>query len=246
VLYANFKCCIYFLSHRLEVVGNDNEDSDDDDSISPSSGSLGTIIESMWEKRRKKLDHPFAITGWALSVRPDVRADCLERMNGYHRSQIEIVVRKMHAVPGVNKDPWTIGKTEDEIVDEFWTEFKAFQKKQAPFDRAYIWNSKDIYEGKTWLWFEKYALPYTKVLGFVGCRVTSKTLGIGPCERSWGALKSIKTGQRLQINGESIEIEKRTILLTTGLLNNARIERQANEKIDAKGPNATLSMDDLK
>ena len=41
----------------------------------------------------------------------------------------------------------------------------------------------------------KYSIPYTTVLGYVACRVTSKLCGIGPAERSWGAVKQIKTGQ---------------------------------------------------
>jgi hypothetical protein len=79
---------------------------------------------------------------------------------------------------------------------------------------------------------------------FVGCRVTSKTLGIGPCERSWGALKSIKTGKRSAIKAESIE--KRTILYTTAFLNNARIDREQYEKMDCSDPQAAFCIDALK
>jgi len=48
------------------------------------------------------------------------------------------------------------------------------------------------------------------VLGFVGCRVTSKLCWIGPAERSWGRVKNIKTGKRSHMSGESTE--KRSIL----------------------------------
>ena len=41
------------------------------------------------------------------------------------------------------------------------------------------------------LWHKKYSLPSTKVLGFVAFRVTSKILGIGSAERSWGYVKTI-------------------------------------------------------
>ena len=36
---------------------------------------------------------------------------------------------------------------------------------------------------------------FTKVLGFVACRVTSKVLGIGAAESSWGDVKTIKYGK---------------------------------------------------
>ena len=45
----------------------------------------------------------------------------------------------------------------------------------------------------------KYSLPFTKVLGFVACRVTSKVLGIGAADRSWGDVKTIKFGKDLPL-----------------------------------------------
>ena len=48
------------------------------------------------------------------------------------------------------------------------------------------------------------------MLGFVGCRVTSKLCGIGPAERSWGGVTNIKTGKRSHMCGELTE--KRSIL----------------------------------
>ena len=42
------------------------------------------------------------------------------------------------------------------------------------------------------MWHQEYSLPFTKVLVFVACIVTSKVLGIGAAERSWGDVKTIK------------------------------------------------------
>ena len=83
------------------------------------------------------------------------------------------------------------------------------------------------------IWHEKYSLPYTDVLGFVACRVTSKVLGIGPCERGWGDVKTIKTGMRSHMSGDSVE--KRTILYSTALVNQARIKREQDEKLGSEG-----------
>ena len=46
---------------------------------------------------------------------------------------------------------------------------------------------------------KKDSLPFTKVLGFVVCRVTSNFLGIGASERSWGDVKTIKSGKDLPL-----------------------------------------------
>ena len=82
--------------------------------------------------------------------------------------------------------------------DVFWTEYTAFDNKVGSYDYdESIWKSKDISDGNSHLWNQKYSLPFTKVLGFVACRVTSKFLGIGAEERSWGEVKTIKSGKDL-------------------------------------------------
>ena len=105
-------------------------------------------------------------------------------------------------------------------------------------------NTQNAVEGKSYPWHEKYALPYTSVLGFVACRVTSKTLGIGPCERKWASVKNIKTGSKLISGGESSE--KRSVLYATALINDARLRRKENENIESSGPNALFCDDDVK
>ena len=49
---------------------------------------------------------------------------------------------------------------------------------------------------------KKYSLPFTKVIGFVSSRVTSKVPGIGAAERSWGDIKTIISGKRSAINSD--------------------------------------------
>ena len=52
---------------------------------------------------------------------------------------------------------------------------------------------------------EIFFLPYTKVLGYVACRVSSKCLGIGSADRSWEDTKHIKSGKRSHMSAASIE-----------------------------------------
>ena len=72
----------------------------------------------------------------------------------------------------------------------FWSEYTNFNHKNDPFDsNELIWNIKYISDGNSHLWNKKYSLPSNRVIGFVDCRVTSKTLGIGYIECSWSDIK---------------------------------------------------------
>ena len=84
-------------------------------------------------------------------------------------------------------------KEPHETIDKFWSEYKRFNHKNDTFDRnEYICSSKYIRYANSHLWHQKYSLPSTKVLGFVPCSLTSKILGVGSAERSWGDVKTIK------------------------------------------------------
>ena len=95
------------------------------------------------------------------------------------------------------------GASEEEMavtLDLFCTEYTAFDNMIGSFDAGeFIWKIKDIRDGNSHLWHQKYSLPFTKVLGFVACRVSSKVLGIGAAKRSWGDVKTIKSGKYLPL-----------------------------------------------
>ena len=107
-------------------------------------------------------------------------------------------------------------------LEKFWSEYKYFNQKNDPFDRnKFIWNSKDTRDGSSRLCHQKYSLPSTKVLGFVAFRVTSKVLGIGSAERSWGDVKTIKPGKISAF--VSCIYEKQSIVCTSAYIEEARI-----------------------
>ena len=90
--------------------------------------------------------------------------------------------------------------------DIFWTEYTDFDNKIGSFDAdEFIWKSKDIKDDNSHLWHKKYSLPCTKVLGFFALRVTSKVIGIGAAEDSWGDVKTIKSGKRYDISSDVSE-----------------------------------------
>jgi len=226
-----------------DVTPHSAEDSEDEPEVDPGK-TLGDTALQLWNTRSIKLKHDYAIAGWAMSVSHEVREQAITNMKAEDREAIERVVRRLHVVPCPNKHPTIVGKSIDEIVDLFWDEFMTFQKKTKPFDNLARWNAAHAREGKSYLWHEKYSLPYTAVFGFVACRVTSKTLGIGPCERNWAAVKNIKSGKRINLGGESVE--KQALLHATSLINDARVKRKKYESIEVEGPNALFCDDDMK
>ena len=71
------------------------------------------------------------------------------------------------------------------------------------------------------MWHQKYSLPFTKVLGFFACRVISKVLGVGAAERSWGDVKTIKSGKISAISSDVSE--KQSIVYTSACIKSAII-----------------------
>jgi hypothetical protein len=227
-----------------------NEDDEDDDEDADDTASyqltLSGKIEWHWNHRKEKLEHEYAVTAWALCVMEDVRQDVSLRLNhagGKYRGAIETVVTRLHQLPCANPHPDVHQMTEGEIIDIFWNEFKAFQHKTEPFHQPARWTSSDVLNGRSHIWHEKYSLPYTKVLGYVACRVTSKLCGIGPAERCWSAVKQIKKDKRAHLSGESTE--KRSVIYMSAKQQEAKSLRDRMEKIDASGPSAMFGDDDI-
>jgi hypothetical protein len=187
-----------------------DDDNDDEDINSEHPKSFGRLLIWHWNKRKLRIEHEYAIAGWALCVLEDVLKDVLSRMNGDHQSAIDRVINRLHAPPCANTNPAVLSMTEADVLDTFWNEFKAYQNRTYPYDVASRWLSQDVVKGDSYLWHEKYSLRSTKVLGFLACRVTSKLCGIGAAERCWGGVKQIKTGKRSHLSGESTE--KRSII----------------------------------
>ena len=95
-------------------------------------------------------------------------------------------------------------------------------------DDEFIWKSKDIRDGNSNFWHQKYSLPFTKILGFVACIVTSKVLGIGAADRSWGDVKTIKS---VKISAISSDVsEKQSIVYTSSCIESAIIEQYHSDK----------------
>jgi hypothetical protein len=224
----------------------DSNDDDDDyeDGEEDIVLSFGRQFIWHWDKRKNKIEHEYAIAGWALCVMPEVRKDVAVRLTGFHRDAIAEVVRRLHLTPCPNTHPEIARMTPADIIDTFWNQYKSFQPCTHPFAEPSRWATVDVTQGNSFLWPEKYSFPYTIVLRYVGCRVTSNKLcGIGPAERSWGGVKNIKTGKRSHMSGESTE--KRSILYVSAKIQQSRIMCDRLEKLDAKENDAMFGDDDI-
>ena len=227
-----------------DELSDDGEVTDDDQIETPSNTtmSFGRQVTWHWNKRKQRIEHEYSIAAWALCVMASVWTDVRERLTGEHRDAIEKVVTRLHVPPCPNPNPTVHTMLPHEIIDTFWNEFKAFQNCTQPYHDMSRWASSDCLSGKSYLWHEKYSLPYTVVLGFVGCRVTSKLCGIGPAERSWGGVKQIKDGVRSHMGAESTE--KRSVIYVTAKIQESRMRQDQMEKFAAATGNDTMFGED--
>ena len=178
--------------------------------------SLSGMILQAWIKRMKPVNSDFAITSWALCVMPEIREDVQARMKGAQRLAIERAVTKLYA-HDVDADI-------PSILDTFWNEYKDFSNRTGCFSNPSRWTIPDAVDGKSHLWHKKYSLPYTSVLGNVACRTTSKVLGIGAAERSWGDVKHLKSNKRSHLGSDTTE--KQAVIYTSARLQEERFQRE--------------------
>jgi hypothetical protein len=80
-------------------------------------------------------------------------------------------------------------RSHNDTCDTLWTEWSNFSNKLDAFSSKRMRNSAPMVQGKSYVFHERYSLKVTTVLGYVACCVTSKVLGIGAAERSWGDVK---------------------------------------------------------
>ena len=144
-----------------------------------------------------------------LCVIPHIREDVFKNAQNNHNIQVNNIIKSLFD-----------GSTEKQLhetLDTFWSEYKNFNNNNDTFDsNEFIWNIKDICYGNSNIWHTKYSLPPTKVLGFLDFRVTSKIIGIGSADRSWGDVKKIKSG-KISALGSDI-YEKQSIVYTSACI----------------------------
>ena len=77
------------------------------------------------------------------------------------------------------------------------------------------------------MWHSRNSLRYAKVLGPLACRVTSKILGIGSAERSWGDVKHLKTNKRAHLSAD--RVKKQATIFGSYSMEKNEIKKQFSE-----------------
>ncbi len=67
--------------------------------------SFGRQVVWHWNKHKQRIEHEYAISGWALGIIEDVRKDVLERLTGTHCDAVEKFVSQLHLPPCPNTNP---------------------------------------------------------------------------------------------------------------------------------------------
>ena len=195
-----------------------------------------------WNKRKQRIEHEYSITAWALCIIGPVRNNVRDRLTGEHYDAIEKVVTRLHVPPCPNPNPAVLTMLL-QIIDTFWNKIKAFQNCTQQYHDMSHWASSDCANGKSYLWHKKFSLPYTLVLGYVGCCVTSKLCGIGPAKRSSGGVKQIKDAVRSHLGGESNE--KSSVIDVTAKIQEASMCQHEMKMLDPTGADGMFGDDDI-
>jgi hypothetical protein len=81
--------------------------------------SFGRHVIWHWNKRKQRIEHEYAIAGWALCIMKDVQKDVQEQLTGMRRDAIEKVVNRLHMPPCPNTNPAVSSMSLPYIIDTF-------------------------------------------------------------------------------------------------------------------------------
>jgi len=177
----------------------------DDDSL------LSQKIMAVWKNRAKDISSDFVVAGWLLCVDLVIYEDA-KQFNIYHQRAFARVSEKLFAhIPATERE---------NKLNVCMEQFQKFRHRQFPFDRDEIWASEYVIRGESYKWHAKFTHEHCPELAFVACRITSKVLGIGSCERSWADTKLNKSGKRVNISSRNLE--KQSILYGAHSIQNAK------------------------
>ena len=204
-------------------LNSDSNDSDDDyseslcgDSISSSeSFSKGVSVDGdpndafdvfefwmpkIWDDYQPQLLSDIVCVAYLLSPDPLVMAHSSDKANidPLDRLAMENLVRKMFVPQNML---WAEDREREEarLIHKLWQEYGDFTSKQGFFKPKHIWITAESGDSLAHVWHKNYSLPYTEVLGKLGCRACSTLLGIGDAERHWKVTKRNKQGQRARL-----------------------------------------------
>jgi hypothetical protein len=214
---------------------------------------FGKDIITLWEKRRYCMASDFCIAGWMLSPLEEVMNDVKSGRDKDTNEAMDRILTKMYHYlkdeeMDVMKDLfWT---EHDEFLNKYgtfggfrkyiWNSGLLRQRKSAKWHAQYsVPNTKVRGHRSCFVVFVSF-LNITnhsfllfffcsswQVLGQVACRILSALLGIGIAERSWGAVKHLKSGSRSHLGSEALKMQ--ATIFGSACIEKARVLKAAKE-----------------
>ena len=174
--------------------------SKDDDGPHDAFDSFRFWMPKIWEHYQPQLLSDIVRVAYLLSPDPLVMAHSADKENidPQDRLAMENLIRKMF-VPRNMLRAEDREREEARLIHKLWQEYADFTSKQGFFKSKHIWITAESGDCLAHVWHKNYSLPYTEVLGKLGCRVCSTLLGIGEAERHWKVTKRNKEGQRARL-----------------------------------------------
>jgi hypothetical protein len=184
------------------------------DELDDKKESLSASLIAKWDERKQLMDSDFANAGWLLSVDPGIYDDA--KSSTYdEEKRFENVVHKLFSGTTLS-------------FSKCMEQYFHFRRKSGVFEEPSMWLSNHIASGKSHLWHSQYTHKFYPELGFVACRVTSKLLGIGSCERAWGDTKHLRSGKRCNLG--AAKLEKQSVLYTAACIEAGRLKANTTGK----------------
>lgn len=211
----------------------DHDDRDGDIIVGCTGAGFGKNIITLWEKRRYCMASDFCIAGWMLSPLEEVMNDVksgrdsdtneamdriLTKMYHYYKdeeldalkdlfwTEHEEFLNKYGAFGGFRKYIWNSGLLRQRKSAKWHAQYSVPNTKVCRRHRQSCFVFSLFLTSLTTLLAFAFCSSW-QVLGKVACRILSALLGIGIAERSWGAVKHLKSGCRSHLGSEAIKMQ---------------------------------------
>ena len=114
--------------------------------------SYSDILESLRHIIQLHISTNFSVTGWMLCVNTHILKDAKYNSGSDNKKQDNNITLKTNY--GLSEDKM------DFTQYLFWSEYTLFGNKNGLIDGdGFIWKSKEIRDGNSHLWYQKYSLP---------------------------------------------------------------------------------------
>jgi len=196
----------------------DLDDSDDKD-MDYNMADDPKALSNLWANRANLLTTPWTVSGYLLSIDATIFNDAKKALKDDENCLRQVATKLFsHYVSNVHENK----------VNKCMQQYHLFCNKLDYFDNP-SWYDNDYYrDGDSHLWHFEYTSRHYQELSFVACRVTSKILGIGSCERQWGDVKHTESSKRTSL--DTSRLEKQSVLYGAHCLELARMKTNPDDE----------------